>query len=75
MRPLARAAALAALVAIALPGCIVAIDTVKHHDEESDEESDKEKQEEMRDADEAFADSRLLELEERMDRLEQGLAK
>jgi hypothetical protein len=71
MRPLARAAALAALVAIVLPGCIVAIDTVKDHDEECD----KEKQEEMRDADEAFADSRLLELEERMDRLEQGLAK
>jgi len=71
MRPLARAAALAAIAAFALPGCIVAIDTVKDHDEESD----KEKQEEMRDADEAFADSRLLELEERMDRLERDLAK
>jgi hypothetical protein len=70
---LARAAALAVAAAVALPGCIVAIGTpVEHHDE--DELSDEEK-DALTDADEAFRDERLLQLEKRMERLEQSLVK
>jgi hypothetical protein len=69
MRPLARAAALAAVAALSLPGCIVAIGT-SPHPEESEEEA-----EAVRDAEEARHDARLLELEQRMERLEQHLPK
>jgi hypothetical protein len=72
MRPLARAAALAAVATFALPGCIVAIGTSLPHDK-SDEET--EAAEAAGDAEEAEHDSRLLDLEKRMDRLEEHLPK
>jgi hypothetical protein len=69
MRALARASALVAVAALALPGCIVAIGTSTppdEWDEDGVEASDKE---------EAQRDSRLLDLEKRLDRLEEHLAK
>lgn len=66
MRTLAPATALLAVVSLALPGCVVAIDTSASHDEAEQEQRDK---------DAAYRDTRLLQLEERMDRLEQHLSK
>ena len=74
MRPFARAAALVVATSLACPGCIVAIGTpVDHEDRQPDDEDLREH--ERRDADEAYKDKRILELEERMNRLEQNLAK
>ena len=72
MRPLARTAALTAAAAFALPGCIVAIGTDPPHEESGESEEDVEA---MHDAEEAQRDARLLDLEKRMDRLEQHLSK
>ena len=69
MRPLARAAALAAVAALALPGCIVAIGNPDDLDE------DQETKDEAHDAEAARHDARLLDLEKRMDRLEEDLPK
>ena len=66
MRTHARATAIAVVAALALPGCVVAIDTPAPEDEA---------EEELSDVDEAYRDARLLQLEERMTRLEQDLAK
>ncbi len=75
MKRFARAAALVVATALASPGCIVAIGTDVEHDEDDQPNYEDLHEHQRGDADEAFKDKRLLELEERMDRLEQRLAK
>lgn len=74
MRPFARAAALVVVTALVSPGCIVAIGTPVEH-EEDDADFEDLHEHEQQDADAAYRDARLLKLEERMERLEQGVAK
>jgi hypothetical protein len=74
MRPLARAAALVVVTVLASPGCIVAIGTPVEHEEDDPDVEDLREHERL-DADAAYKDKRILDLEERMGRLEQRLAK